>query len=280
MSLVGGSSGTGKTSLMVSLLDAQRREELYLGHPGAGLPYLIIFADRGPLSNQETFLRMHLDPAHVPHTHMPVCWGPTAAQHILTAIEARFPRLPAVVFVEGADMLLEDPNHTADVAPFLSTLQGIAAHYHLALILSTGAAKSRPKDEYRLKRDRIFGSQVWARMADTVAVLAAVGDGTSEKRALDVLHRQAKAESYQLEFVNGLLVEAQPPTEGQVRDQLLTWIRDMQHFRHRDIKRAFPHLSGSRRETFLDGFENAGFIRKKAKSDPPSYAYVKGSYRG
>jgi hypothetical protein len=135
-----------------------------------------------------------------------VCWDTAAAQRILELIEAQSP-LPQIVFVEGADALVSDAAKTQVVAPFLSALQKIARHYHIAIVLSVGAPKSKPREQHTLKRDRIFGSQIWPRMADTIATLEAVGDGTGGRRDLAVQHRNALSESFELEFQNGRLVE-------------------------------------------------------------------------
>jgi len=207
ISLVGGSSGAGKTSLMCDLLHQQWLRSCVLGHVGAGLRPLIIFADRGELSNAETFDRLGLADANLPISHLSVCWDATAAQRILELAEEQNP-LPEIVFVEGADTLTSDAGKVQTVAPFLSALQKIAAHYHIAIVLSVGAPKAKPREQHTLKRDRIFGSQIWPRMADTIVTLEAVGDGTNGRRDLTVQHRNARPETFELEFQNdGHLVE-------------------------------------------------------------------------
>jgi hypothetical protein len=95
---------------MLPLLEAQAQGSL--GHEGAGLPYLLVFADRGSIANAETFESLGLH--GLPTAQIPVCWGPRAAQHILRAIE-RQPVLPGAVFIEGADLLVEDPNGRRDL---------------------------------------------------------------------------------------------------------------------------------------------------------------------
>lgn len=212
VSLVGGSSGAGKTTLICDLLNQQWKKAQYLGHVGSGLLPLIIFADRGELSNAETFDRLGLSDSGLPITHLPVSWDEVAAAKILELIEARLP-LPEVVFLEGADALVSDAAKTQIVAPFLSRLQAIAAHYHIAFVLSVGAPKAKPKEQHILKRDRIFGSQIWPRMSDTIATLEAVGDGTTDQRDLTIQHRNAGSEAFELEFSNGRLVERMPKYE-------------------------------------------------------------------
>ena len=43
--------------------------------------------------------------------------------------------MPAVVFIEGADLLVEDPCKTQIVTPFVAGLRQIAEHYSLAIIV-------------------------------------------------------------------------------------------------------------------------------------------------
>jgi AAA domain len=52
--LIAGSSGAGKTTLVLDLLQAQALGALFLGHVGARLEFLVLFADRGAVSNAQT----------------------------------------------------------------------------------------------------------------------------------------------------------------------------------------------------------------------------------
>lgn len=222
ISMIGGSSGAGKTTLIVDVLDRQTRRETVFGHEGAGLPYLIIFADRGGFQNAETFKRMRLDGDRVPHTHLRPVFGVEAAVRICHAIEAQ-PVVPGVVFVEGADTLVEDPNRPAMVTAFMSALQKIAEHYHVALVLSVGAPKTKPNEQYALKRDRVYGSQLWPRMSATIIILSQIPE--SGIREVHVEHRNADAETFELEFQNGRLVQRQARAEGV--DPLRAWIEGL-----------------------------------------------------
>lgn len=226
VSLVGGSSGAGKTSAMCVLLEKQWKREIYFGHVGAGLLPLILFADRGSLSNRATLRRLGMERTEMPLDHLPVAWGLEAAKKILDRIE-RQDVLPETVFIEGADVLVEDPNKSQVVAPFLAALQRIAAHYHLAIVLSVGAPKGKPKEKHTLQRDRIFGSQVWPRMAETVITMEPVGDGTGSRRTLSAQHRNAASEKFELEFISGRLMEVAPDAVEEC-DALLAWIRGLE----------------------------------------------------
>ncbi len=268
--LIAGSSGAGKTTLTLDLLRMQARRAPYLGHPGAGLEFLVLFADRGAVSNRETLERMKIDPATLPLDHLPPTTdGAAALQAVREAVE-RCPECPAVVFVEGADLLVEDPCKTQVVTPFVVGLRQLAEHYSLAIILSVGAPKSRPQEQYQLKRDQVFGSQAWSRLCNTVLVLTTTGDGTVATRDLAVLHRNAAAEIFHLTFTDGLLVEAAPSTVTE--PDMLTWFREVEVFTKQKFRDAFT-LSGARATTLLDGYVAIGRLREKVKNDRTVYVY-------
>jgi hypothetical protein len=201
VSIIGGSSGVGKTTLVVDILRKQRDRQSFLGHEGTGHSFLVLFSDRTNLSNRETLERMGLASYDMPIAYMPICWDGVAVGEIKDRIEQY--GCPAVVFIEGADALVSDANKAQVVAPFMSGIQDVAQHYHTAVVLSCGAPKQKPKEQYSQSRDRVFGSQMWARMAEDILILS-YGDG--DERHLIVEHRNAKKETFDLVFDGGLLV--------------------------------------------------------------------------
>jgi hypothetical protein len=256
---------------MLALLRAQRRGESYLGHVGRRHDFLVLFADRGTVSNTETLQRLEINPATLPLAHLPpTASSPAALQAIHAAIEAQ-EDLPAAVFVEGADLLVEDASKTSFVTSFVTGLRALAEHYAIAVVLSVGSPKARPKEQYIFKRDQVFGSQAWSRLADTVCVLSVTADGTEATRDLVVLHRNAAAEKFHLAFVNGHLV----PTERSVpTDQdRVTWFRDVEVFTKQRFRNAFPQVSGNRATELLDGYVAIGTLREKRRQDRTYYVY-------
>lgn len=209
-SLVAGSSGAGKSTLVLDILRRQATRDTIFGHRGAGLRWLVIFADRGRLANEETLERMGLSLADVNIGYIKPLWGMLAVQEIVHQIE-NYERneLPQAVFVEGGDMLVEDANKKQIVATFMSGLQSVAEHYHIAIILSVGAPKSNKQNAPTTRRDMVYGAEQWSRSADTVVVLTVDGDGTNSLRKLSVQHRNEAAEHFDLEFKHGLLSEVQ-----------------------------------------------------------------------
>jgi putative DNA primase/helicase len=205
VSLVGGPSGSSKTTWMLQLLINQAIKAPFYGHDTYGHPYLMLGADRGEDAHKRTMERMNLTLASVPFKPLPLAWDIGAAQAIVDQIEATEP-LPEVVFIEGVDMLVTEVNNIKTVARFVHELQKIAQHYRIALIGSLGSPKAREGHGYTLTRDNLLGSGGWGRTVETVALLQfPKNDDTSGRRKLTVVLRNAPAEKFSLKFVDGLL---------------------------------------------------------------------------
>jgi AAA domain len=229
-SLIGGASGANKTTLMLDLLRAQAIKMPFLGHETCGRPYLVLMFDRGENANKRTLERMGLMLDKIPIEYLSLVTGTAAAQAIVDKIEAADP-LPQIVFIEGWDMLVKDANKMDVVAPFMREMQKIASHFHLALIGSVGAPKSKPGDGYISKRDSIFGSVAWSRMSETVMALQyPAGEDTSLQRELTVMLRNAPSESFSLIMKEGRLEIQTEADKAQV--QTKETAHEIEWFKH------------------------------------------------
>ena len=252
VSVIGGASGAGKTTIMLALLDAQQRGEAFLGHDGGRLPVAILYADRMSDDNDETLERLGLLGSPMSIDVLPLCWDFEAVLWILNYIES-LPRMPGVVLIEGGDMLPSDASDLQTVSVMIRRFQEIAAHYGIAFVLSVGAPKSTKEGRHVLLRDRIFGSQIWGRMASTIATMSIPGgdDGTGANRSLDVQHRNAGSEHFDLAFVNGRLI---PRILDVTDDPVILWMKQQTDgFRFQDVK-----LYCAR-----NGFDNVKTLRDK-----------------
>jgi hypothetical protein len=239
--IIAGSSGSGKTTLMIPLLHDQWCGKTVFGHAGAGLQPLVIFADRGELSNEETLLRLGLTTSSLPIRYLSDAIDDRAVDEILSLIEDQSP-VPEVVFVEGADELVSKASDSAIVSRFMNGIKAISGHYHIAFVLSVGAPKSRPKDQHALVRDRVFGSEKWARKSDMIMSLTAQGDGTGKDVQLVVQHRNAAVEKFDMEFANGKLVEKEPMAEDI--DALEAWMCGQDWFTRSEAVAALKEYAG------------------------------------
>jgi hypothetical protein len=227
-SLIGGASGSAKTTWMMQLLLSQRNGEMVLGHATCRRPFLVLMADRGEASHKRTMRRMGLENENIPIRFFTPGTGVAILQVIVDLIEGTSP-LPQVVFIEGADFLVEDGNNKHDVTPFMCALQKIATRYHLAVICSVGSPKSKAGQGYIAKRDNISGTEAWARMAETVALLQyPKGEDTASERDLTVLPRNAASESFAMIFKQGrlLLQTEEDRRRAEGNDRELDWVRE------------------------------------------------------
>ena len=206
-SLVGGSSGSGKTTFMLDLCVKQAAGDSFYSHRTCGRHYLVLMLDRGRESHERTMRRLGFSEEQVPIKFLRASVDGEASQQIIDMIEQTTP-LPELVFIEGMDMLVSDPNALEVVMPFMHEMQQIATHYHIAIVGSVGAPKTKPKDGYAAKRDTIFGSAVWSRMSETIVTLQfPLGDDTADHRIVSILPRNAKAEKFDTVFQHGRLAE-------------------------------------------------------------------------
>lgn len=216
ISLIGGASGTGKTTWIFEVLYKQKQGYSILGHRTFHRPFYVLAYDRGQNAFDRTMRRLRLLPTDIPMTSLPLAFGRAAVQTIINEIEKLNP-IPNIIFIEGLDMLIDDANKKSTVSPFMRQLQEVAAHFHIALIASVGAPKSKRGEDYAAKRDKISGSEAWGRNCETVVVIefSSEDDGTAPKREMTVLPRNAKAEKFSFEFEGGRLVQIQPTQDKE-----------------------------------------------------------------
>lgn len=216
ISLVGGASGTGKTSLIFEMLHKQKQGYPFLGHTTFKRLFHVFAYDRGKNAFERTMRRLRLNNMDIPTTPLPLAFGTNAVQNIINEIEKLNP-LPQIVFIEGMDMLLDDTNKKSLVSPFMRQLQEVAAHFHIALIGSLGAPKTKRGEDYAAKRDHLSGSEAWGRNCETVAILefSDEDDGTAPQRELTILPRNAMAEKFSLQFEGGRLIPVQATPEKE-----------------------------------------------------------------
>jgi hypothetical protein len=219
ISLIGGASGTGKTTWIFEMLHKQKQGWEVLGHSTFKHSFHVLAYDRGANAFTRTLRRLNLAPRDIPTTPLPLSFGTDAVQNIINEIEKMRPT-PNIIFIEGLDMLLDDANKKSVVSPFMRQMQETAAHFHIALICSVGAPKTKRGEDYAAKRDKLSGSEAWGRNCETVCVLefSEEDDGTAPQRELTILPRNAPAEKFTLQFEGGRLVPVKA-TEEEEPDQ-------------------------------------------------------------
>lgn len=216
--LIQGASGTGKTTLGLQMLEAQKVGARFLGRKTFSKSYVVLMGDRGSGELKRTLHRMKMP-------DLP-CVALTSAQMEKTpavVISEIYQQngSPQIVFIEGLDMWVKDQSKMDAVSKAISAMREVAAHYGFSLIGTVGTPKTKPKERYESFRDRAFGSSAWSRMVDTV--LDIVIDPKTDERVVTLGHRNAKQESFEMEFVNGRLERKQVNIIIGPEEAMLRW---------------------------------------------------------
>jgi len=167
ISLVGGSSGSGKTYWVMTLLEKVRQGAEVWGHKSTARDFRVLMHDRGAKGMRRTLNALGLSA----EAKARVVRLTRKQQGLKPAevLEACIERTPGVQawFIEGLDMWFPDVLKMNIVAPLLDDLQRVATRRNVAVIATVGAPKEKTaagKDSERYHgRDALFGSAALAR---------------------------------------------------------------------------------------------------------------------
>lgn len=231
VSLVAGSSGMGKTTLLLYLLEDMRNGRSVRSHPAVTADYLFGLYDRPLDALAESLEHKGLDTDGVLERAFPIEPGeknaPKAIDRILRQWKRDTGQQPDVFVIEGIDFLAGRVSDPDVVVPFVKGLLSVAEAWNIAIIGSTGSPKQKEKDSYRLTRDSVIGTGAWSRMSNTI-VHVALHDDKNENgaRQVTVLPRTGRNERFYFHFDEGRAVISDlPPAEAHL-ERLNTPERD------------------------------------------------------
>jgi hypothetical protein len=216
LSLIGGSSGSGKTYWMITLLGKVHKGGDVWGHTAKPRDYRVLLHDRSPKAMFRTMKALGLPSdareriirlSSSQQLHKPA--------EILEPLIDRNPGVEAW-FIEGLDLWIPKQNEMSVVAPILDDLQRLATRRNVAVVASMGAPKQKPKDRY-FGRDALFGSSAFARKVETVITitLTDADDGDSTRR-YTVFPRNGRVEDLYMGWsANGLVVVDKPADKSE-----------------------------------------------------------------
>lgn len=219
VSLIGGSSGAGKTSWAMPLLEKIRNGANIFGHTATPREYRVLLHDRSKKAMQRTVKALGLSVEAVER----VIRLTTAQQSRPPAeiLEAAIERNPGVEvwFIEGLDLWITDPNKMEIVGPVIDGLQRIATRRNVAVVGTVGSPKQRGKDNKYFGRDALFGSAALARKVETVVLMQLHNeDDPNSVRRCTVLPRNGRAETLYFEWqATGLVLTTEPQPVEEVR---------------------------------------------------------------
>src|SRR3984885_15512870 len=217
LSLIGGSSGSGKTYWMITLLGKVHRGGDVWGHTARARDYRVLLHDRSPKAMFRTMKALGL-PAEARERIIRL----SSSQQLHKPAEILEPlidRNPGVEawFIEGLDLWIPKQNEMSIVAPILDDLQRLATRRNVAVVATMGAPKQKPKDRY-FGRDALFGSSAFARKVETVVTitLTDADDGDSTQR-YTVFPRNGRVEDLYMGWsANGLVVVDKPADKADM----------------------------------------------------------------
>ncbi len=219
VSLIGGSSGAGKTSWAMPLLEKIRKGEDVFGHTSKPRDYRVLLHDRSKKAMQRTVKSLGLSAEAIER----VIRLSTAQQSRPPAeiLEAAVEREPGVEcwFIEGLDLWITDPNKMEVVGPVIDGLQRIATRRNVVVLGTVGSPKQRGKDNKYYGRDSLFGSAALARKVETVVLMSLHNDeDPNSVRRCTVLPRNGRAETLYFEWQStGLCLTTEPQAVPEVR---------------------------------------------------------------
>jgi hypothetical protein len=207
VSLIGGSSGAGKTSWAMPMLEKIRKGESVFEHAVKPREYRVLLHDRSKKATKRTIAALGLSYEAVERTIRL-----TSNQQMrppAEILEAAIEREPGVRawFIEGLDLWIPDSNKMQVVAPLIDSLQRVAIRNNVAVLGTVGSPKQKGKDKYH-GRDALFGSSSLARKVETVVLLELHNsDDPNSVRRCTVLPRNGRAERLYFEWqANGLVL--------------------------------------------------------------------------
>lgn len=218
VSLIAGSSGMGKTTAMMYLLEDIRNSRSVAGHPAATADYRVLIVDRTVAALEESLEFKGLDETAVlsraaSTSHEDGDPAKVLRRHLRQWTEkAGTP--PDVIFLEGIDFWVRKNNDLDAVFRFVKTLEPVAEAWNVAIVASIGSPKIKAKDNYVLTRDKVLGTSAWGRTTHTI--LFVERQEASDTRKITVLTRTGRDEHIYFRFDDGRAIfsDVEPSEEG------------------------------------------------------------------
>jgi hypothetical protein len=213
VSLVGGSSGVGKTSWVLAMLEKIRHGETVWGHETKSREYRAILHDRSARGFMRTVRHLRLPPESVKRiVRLTPAQQKMEAAEVLEACILQNPGVP-VWLVEGLDLWCENIVKPEIVAPFIDSLQRVATRHNVCILGTVGSPKQKLDDRY-YGRDALFGSASLARKVETIVLITLTDykDGNSP-REYCIMPRNGPEERIYLRWDReaGVLVQCEKP---------------------------------------------------------------------
>ncbi|QNI35452.1 phage NrS-1 polymerase family protein [Edaphobacter albus] len=214
VSLIGGSSGVGKTSFVMPMLEKIRRGEEVFGHKTKPREYRVVLHDRSKKATRRTIKALGLTEESATRL-VPLSLSQKSADigEVLQAAIEEHPGAEAW-FIEGLDLWIPDMNKAAVVQAVLSSIIAVAQKYNVAVLGSVGAPKQKGPDRYH-GRDVLFGSAALARKTETIVALSYHDEkDLKSPRVCWVMPRNSSPEKMFFDWVDGRFTQVEEPEDS------------------------------------------------------------------
>jgi len=252
--IIGGASGSGKTTVMFQLLKAIQEGTEWFGYQCYSLPISYVSCDRSLKEVDGTCKRVgceFLMERTISTVNEPIQDKFTT---VYEQVMSRWPDTKMLV-IDGFGLLCQgrrsgDYPSYGDVAQFLKVCQRRAIHDQVTILGSDHDAKTKHGLGYDNPKDRILGSSAWAGFSSSVIHIDMVNPANPQDpdRLLHIFPRDAIASVLELTFTDqGVLIEKTKQLADFILDEFL---------------RTLPFDESIHLQIFVDYGEKKGFTKR------------------
>jgi hypothetical protein len=219
ISVIGGSSGVGKTSLLIPMVEKIRLGQEVFGHSAKPRDYRILLHDRSKRGLRRMAKKLHLSDATLERIiRLSSQQQNDDAPAVLDSIIVNAPGVKVFV-IEGLDFWIPKLNDLREAAKVLDGLQRVAIRHNVSVIATVGTPKQKEGQSYKLHRDALIGSSAIGRKTETVVLMEFHDqDNPNSVRRCTVLTRLGACERFYFEFqTQGLVMVDEPQAVPELR---------------------------------------------------------------
>lgn len=216
VSLVGGSSGAGKTHCLLRISESARQGLDTFGHTTTPSDYCILLHDRSSASMRRTCKAAKVSVDEV-MTRVIRLNRAQQKDRPATVVEAAIQTRPGVKLwiLEGLDFWTPKISDMEAVGNVMDELQRVAKQYRVAIVGTLGSPKQKENDRYASGRDQFMGSAAFGRKSETCISIESTSDPAVRK--LNVMPRNTAKEEFWFTWTDAGLIVTTEPTEPDKR---------------------------------------------------------------
>lgn len=208
ITIVSGSSGSGKTILTMQAVEEWYSSSTFLGFSARPNPKIAYYTyDR---SQEDAWDTLNSLGVYLPQ--MAIYCGISGGKSSYPT-KAIFKQSDCVI-IDGIDFLTDNPNDVGQVKTAFHAVMGLMEETTCSTIGITGSNKSKIGEGYLNSRDRSYGSSAWARLSGTNINIVLDEDALISSRTVHITPRNSGKIRIEMDFNDkGRLVPANSSSE-------------------------------------------------------------------